>query len=332
MCTSTNLTFLGTRHRTPQTDLLELADRINKSPKSQYDYYFRIDYSIKQLLCQPISTFNTSLSIASVQEQTNSKINQLLMQEIKIDIIYFNVLPKNTKRNSASKSTCNYIIELHIGFNFSKNCDSTCQSIEIQRLTSKTQPFGSPARPLSLLTLYSSNSLTSNVEFFIQHFYIHRSSKYYHQSVYIQSFYDNRYISAFILDADVEQTSITMTEIDRSLFLIRDGLEQNTYETNSTDIFISFSSYSENNIYLRHVNGRVTLAKNNQLTLFKQDATFKLIMNEEKNMVAFESINIPEYYIAVDPDSKTALILEKSQKKVLTINDLNEEFLFKFNF
>ncbi|CAF4467653.1 unnamed protein product, partial [Adineta steineri] len=61
-----------------------------------------------------------------------------------------------------------------------------------------------------------------------------------------------------------------MTEIDRSLFLIRDGLEQSTYETNSTDIFISFSSYSENNIYLRRVNGRVTLAKNNQLTLFKQ--------------------------------------------------------------
>ncbi|CAF0838775.1 unnamed protein product [Adineta steineri] len=313
MRTFTNLTFLGTRHRIPQTELLELADRINKSPKSQYDYYFRIDYSIKQLLCQPISTFNTSLSIASVQEQTNGKINQLLMQEIKIDIIYFNVLPKNTKRNSASKSICNYIIELHIGFNFSKNCDSTCQSIEIQRLTSKTQPFGSPARPLSLLTLYSSNSLTSNVAFFIQHFYIHRSSKYYHKSVYIQSFYDNRYISAFILDADVEQTSTTMTEIDRN-------------------IFISFSSYSENNIYLRHVNGRVTLTKNNQLTLFKQDATFKLIMNEEKNMVAFESINIPEYYIAVDPDSKTALILEKPQKKVLTINDLNEEFLFKFNF
>ncbi len=162
---------------------------------------------------------------------------------------------------------------------------------------------------------------------------VDRSSKYNNKSVYIRSFYEDRYVSGLIIDSNSQKTSITMTTVDRSLFLIKDGLDFNKYENDSSNIYVSFSLLLIPNVYLRHEDGRIKLAKNNQLTLFKQDATFKLIINKDRqDMVALESINLPKSYVAVDSDSRTALILEEPEDVHRSIENLDGRFLFKFIF
>jgi len=124
-----------------------------------------------------------------------------------------------------------------------------------------------------------------------------------------------------------------MTTVDQSLFLIKDGLDFNNYENDSSSIYVSFSLLLIPNVYLRHEDGRIKLAKNDQLNLFKQDATFKLIINTDRqDMVALESINLPKSYVSVDPDSKTALILEEPEDIHRSIEHLDGRFLFKFIF
>ncbi len=148
--------------------------------------------------------------------------------------------------------------------------------------------------------------------------------------VYIRSSDESNYLSALILDASGQQTSITMSELDRSLFKITTGLDQNSYENSCSNIYLSFLTTSIRNAYLRHENGRIKLRKNDQSDLFKQDATFKLLKsNQNKSFVAFQSINIPRSYLSIDSETKTSLILSEPKSQIKTIDDLDDRFLFE---
>ncbi len=67
---------------------------------------------------------------------------------------------------------CDYLIELHIAFNFPSYCGAICQSQEIQRLTSNTQPFGDPVDDSFIFITHSLNSIRSKIKFHIQQFYL----------------------------------------------------------------------------------------------------------------------------------------------------------------
>jgi hypothetical protein len=115
----------------------------------------------------------------------------------------------------------------------------------------------------------------------------------------------------------------------KTLFIIKKGF----ISLDPSVVYVSFALLSSPNLYLRHRNGRVTLDKYDQSDLFKQDATFKLIVNKDReDMVALESINLPRSYVAVDSDSKTALILEEPEDVHRSIEHLDGRFLFKFIF
>jgi hypothetical protein len=124
-----------------------------------------------------------------------------------------------------------------------------------------------------------------------------------------------------------------MSQIDRSLFIIRDGLDKNIIEKDSSTIYVSFSSILSSNTYLRHESARIKLTKNDQSTLFKQDATFKLLFSKnKKDLIAFESINLPSFFVAVDQETQTALVLIQPQQIQTDIELLDKRFLFKFVF
>ena len=124
-----------------------------------------------------------------------------------------------------------------------------------------------------------------------------------------------------------------MSQIDRTLFIIKDGLYEEPYSKESTTIYISFLLPTVSNTYLRHESARIKLTKSDQSTLFKQDATFKLLYGTtRKDVVAFESINLPQYFIGVDPDSQTALVLTQPPQLFNDIELLDQRFLFKLVF
>lgn len=124
-----------------------------------------------------------------------------------------------------------------------------------------------------------------------------------------------------------------MSQIDRTLFIIKDGLYEEPYSKDSTIIYISFLFPTLSNTYLRHENARIKLIKSDQSALFKQDSTFKLLYGTtRKDVVAFESINLPQYFIGVDPDSQTALVLTQPPQLFSDIELLDQRFLFKLVF
>lgn len=136
-----------------------------------------------------------------------------------------------------------------------------------------------------------------------------------------------------IVDPEGIQSSVTMSQIDRSLFLIKDGLYEEPYSKESTIIYLSFLLPSLSNTYLRHENARIKLSKSDGTDLLKQDSTFKLLFGtRRKDVVAFESINLPQYFIGVDPDSQTALVLNQPSQFFQDIELLDQRFLFKLVF
>lgn len=62
---------------------------------------------------------------------------------------------------------------------------------------------------------------------------------------------------------------------DKSSFLITKGL---------SSLDLSFITLLLPNFYLRHEDGRIKLAKNDQTDLFKQDSTFKLIFDYQRDL------------------------------------------------
>ena len=163
--------------------------------------------------------------------------------------------------------------------------------------------------------------------------YLDQTSIFLDRPVYIRSFYEVRYVSALVVDPEGIQSSVTMSQIDRTLFLIKDGLSDQPYSKESSIIYLSFLSTTVSNTYLRHENARIKLTKSDQSKLFAEDATFKLLFGRtRKDVIAFESINLPQHYIGVDPDSQTALVLSQPTQLFNDIELLDQRFLFKLVF
>lgn len=123
-----------------------------------------------------------------------------------------------------------------------------------------------------------------------------------------------------------------MSSFDRSAFTFKSALDESVLERDCESIYVSFSSTVVERIFLRHENGRVKLGKNDQSSLFFQDATFRLIVSgRNKDMVAFQSTNADNAYIAVDNTTNTALVLIQPNNTEHNIDVFDKKFLFKLD-
>lgn len=167
----------------------------------------------------------------------------------------------------------------------------------------------------------------NNIHFFT---YLAQSSIYFGKKVYICSCDGTRYLSELILDSSASLASIAMSPSRRSTVLVTNPLDENIYEDDRSSIYVSLSSLAAPNIYLRHESGRIKLGKYDRSKLFKRDATFKLIMSEKNSsLVAFQAINIPRSYIALDTETKFALTLQELDESSTTLDSYDKKFLFK---
>jgi hypothetical protein len=124
-----------------------------------------------------------------------------------------------------------------------------------------------------------------------------------------------------------------MSENDRSLFIIKDGLYKTIPENDCSSIYVSFLSKSVSNSYIRHESGKLKLKKLIKTNLFKKDATFNLIFSKtNKNIVAFKAINLPRSYISIDPLTPKALILDDVKDSQTNIDSFQKRFLFQFTY
>ena len=137
-------------------------------------------------------------------------------------------------------------------------------------------------------------------------------------------------MSALVVDSWASQTLISMSKFDRTSLLITNPLDENSFENSGSTIHVSFTSPEVPNTYLRHENGRIRLGRNDQSTLFKQDATFKLLISElNSNIVAFQPVNIAGSYVAIDNETQTILILSQPERQMSNICSLEKRFLFE---
>jgi len=152
--------------------------------------------------------------------------------------------------------------------------------------------------------------------------------------VNIRSLSSSRYVSALILDASGFQSSVIMSEKEQDPMIIKTGLDETSFERDGSSTFISFLFATAVNSYLRHENGRIRLSRYQNEYLFKGDATFKLFSSSKnREIVAFESINLPGHLIQVDPETKTAIVLVQPNSHFTgDIDQLDKSFLFQFIF
>ena len=156
-----------------------------------------------------------------------------------------------------------------------------------------------------------------------------RISKYQDTAVYIHSVFEDRYVSTFVLDSEGAQTSVIMSQREKSLFSIQTPLDAAKSSSDPMSVYVSFLSISTPNSYLRHYEGRIRLSRSEPTDIFKQDATFKLNINQQMtNCFTIESTNLPQWYISVDSDTKAALMLTERQEPARETFD--ETFLFRF--
>ncbi len=112
---------------------------------------------------------------------------------------------------------------------------------------------------------------------------------------------------------------------EKSLFIMKKGLDL----IDSSSVYVSFLSLSIPNLYIRHADGRIKVAKNDQSILFRQDATFKLIFDYRNDIVALQTINLPvTYFVALSNDTEPCLILIPLNPQP-TVELFDERFVFK---
>jgi hypothetical protein len=112
---------------------------------------------------------------------------------------------------------------------------------------------------------------------------------------------------------------------DKSLFIIKKSLAS----LDPSIVSVSFASLALPNLYLRHQDGRVILTKNDETDLFRQDATFKLMVDNQKEVFAFQAINLADsFYLALDNETNATLVIIKLEPHI-TIDKLDKRFLFR---
>lgn len=152
-----------------------------------------------------------------------------------------------------------------------------------------------------------------------------RTTKYLEKAAFIQNVATSRFASTKNYHSNTNQSSVSMAIKDKSLFVIKRGLEI----LDSSSVYVSFLSLSIPNLYLRHQDGIIKLAKNDQSTLFRQDATFKLTIDPRNDVVAFQAVNIPtKFYISLSSDHEPILILAPCEAE--SIDRMDAKSLFKF--
>jgi len=72
---------------------------------------------------------------------------------------------------------------------------------------------------------------------------------------------------------------------------------------------VSFRSSNDRNAYMRHAGFRLWRHSFDGSDLFRQDASFKILpaLSGDPNMVSFQSVNYPDYYIGVDRNDRVSM-------------------------
>ena len=171
----------------------------------------------------------------------------------------------------------------------------------------------------------SDHSYKKNKEIYIT-IDLDRTTKYLEKAAFVQNIATGRFASTKNYHSNINQSSVSMAIKEKSLFVLKRGLEM----LDSSSIYVSFLSLSIPNLYLRHQDGVIKLAKNDQSTLFRQDATFKLTFDQRNEIVAFQAVNIPtaKFYISLSGDSEPTLILAPCDAE--STERMDPKSLFKF--
>ena len=366
----------------------EIFPKTNSKRRSLNDYYFQIDYTISQAICQPVSIFhgknaintiralvkksflkitNVNLSVSldnprikwSIESQCTNPFKCSSYQwssQIIRKTYWSNVRLKwNEKQNDVNvcvcrgvnkteRLLCSYVLELTVVINFPSTCDNECQQSQIDSLTTNRNLFGDLPNSSLKFSLPDVTLPDAPVVFFIHNFAIcksnhfprksffwkssdvDRTTKYLEKAAFIQSIASNRFVSTKYFHSNINQSFVSMAVKEKSLFVIKRGLEQ----MDSSSVYVSFLSLSIPNLYLRHQDGTIKLAKNDQSSLFRQDATFKLIFDHRNDIVAFQAVNIPgKFYMTLSADFEPTLILVPCDAEPST-DRIDSRSLFKF--
>lgn len=132
-------------------------------------------------------------------------------------------------------------------------------------------------------------------------------------------------MSISFINSNTFQIPILLSKTDKTLFIIKNSLDY----SESSSIYVSIRSLIPPDLYLRHENSKIKISKYDQSILFRQDATFKLIFNQKKDLLAFQAINLPDYsYIATNEENTTNLTLIQLTQPI-QINKFNKRFIFR---
>ncbi|CAF1225730.1 unnamed protein product [Rotaria sp. Silwood1] len=293
--------------------------------KDNYDHYFRIDYTIQQAICQPLNVFRSKKVNDLIQTMTTEELNGILTRHVKIQLAVLRIHAVLIDVNNREKLICSYILELFVGINFPSYCADKCQTVEINFITSNRKLFGDLPNSSLKFSLPLINSPKQSILYYIHNVALYRTVKYFEQALFIQSTFDNRYVSTKFFRPNDNQSLISMSTNDKSLFIMKKGL--NLLDTSS--VYVSFLSLSSPNLYIRHEDAQIKISKYDYSPLFKKDATFKLIFDVQTDTVVFQTINLSKkYFIALNNEAEPGLILVQA-KEPSTINQFDKRFTFK---
>jgi hypothetical protein len=155
--------------------------------------------------------------------------------------------------------------------------------------------------------------------------FLDRTTKYLEKALFIQSAAETRFISTKYFHSNANQSLVSMSSKDKSLFIMKQGLET----LDSSSVYVSFLSLSIPNLYLRHEEGKIKIAKYDQSNYFRQDATFKLIFDHRNDVVVLQTINLPkQLFVALSNEQEPNLILS-SLNQQSNVDQFDVRFIFK---
>ncbi len=157
-------------------------------------------------------------------------------------------------------------------------------------------------------------------------FVLDQTVKFYQEDVFIKSVIENFHFTISTCDSDGFQPSLLMSTKARSLFILKKGLDL----SDASSIYVSFASWSRPNYYLRHENGQLKMANNDNSILFRQDSTFKLLFDQQRENCAILAINLGNYHLLnFDVKNNANLLLTRYDKPTVIISELDRQYLFK---
>jgi len=191
--------------------------------------------------------------------------------------------------------------------------------------------------PIMTFTLSNDNP----IEYFIHNIFIRKlfsfynkiyfqnildqTVKFYEQTVLIKSIIDDYHFTLSTCDSNIFQPYLLMSNKSQSLFILRKGLDL----SDASSIYVSFASWSRPNYYLRHENGKLKISDNDHSILFRQDATFKLIFDQQHQNVAMQAVNLANNHLLTYDSKNNVLFLSRYDKSIIITSELDRQFLFK---